>query len=177
MHHLRPLVEPVEATMRTFVKGSHDGPRGHRQIGEDVTGNLTASVFRDAIDHSSASNIHVSPLLPGLPEDRAIIEIRRNLATIFVLDFSASINSLGTITFTTVPGDTPKRLEQYLWPLKNKRGYVKLMPPLMWLDWVLRVSVARWGQSVIHRNLIAAPSPFRDCTRYPGSVVILSYTA
>lgn len=138
---------------------------------EDVTGNLTATVFRDAIEHGSTSNIHVSPLLPGLPEDRAIIEIRRNLSTIFVLDFSASINSLGNITHTTVPGDTPKRLEQYLWPLKNKRGYVKLMPPL---DAPLRVCVARWGHSVVHRCMIAAPSPFRDCARTRASPIILA---
>jgi hypothetical protein len=89
---------------------------------EDVTGNLTATVFRDAVDHSSPANIQVAPLVPFLPENRAVLEIRRGPTTLIVLDFSASINSLGTISFTSIPNDTPRRLEQYLWPQRNKRG-------------------------------------------------------
>lgn len=89
---------------------------------EDVTGNLTATVFRDAMDRTSPSNIRVSPLVPGLQENQAILEIKRESATIAILDFSASINSLGLITFSNSPGGTPRKIEQYLWPIRNKRG-------------------------------------------------------
>lgn len=92
---------------------------------EDVTGNLTATVFRDAVDHAGPANLRVSPLVPGLPENKAILEIRRENGTLVVIDFSASTNSLGLITFsslTTTTNTNPRKIEQYLWTTRNKRG-------------------------------------------------------
>lgn len=89
---------------------------------EDVTGNLTATVFRDAMNRTSPSNIRISPLVPGLAENQAILEIRRENATLVLLDFSASLNSLGLVTFSSSSSATPRKMEQYLWPMRNKRG-------------------------------------------------------
>jgi len=96
---------------------------------EDVTGNLTATVFRDAMNRTSPSNIRISPLVPGLAENQAILEIRRENATLVLLDFSASINSLGLVTFSNSSSATPRKMEQYLWPMRNKRGRMKRFLP------------------------------------------------
>lgn len=70
---------------------------------EDVTGNLTATIFKDAVDPTSLANVRVSPLLPGLPENRAVLEVKRANVCLFVLDFAANQNSLGMITITGAP--------------------------------------------------------------------------
>ena len=107
---------------------AHDAPpprlmaAGTIRYFEDVTGNLTATVFRDAMNRTSPSNIRISPLVPGLAENQAVLEIRRENATLVLLDFSASINSLGLVTFSNSSSATPRKMEQYLWPMRNKRG-------------------------------------------------------
>lgn len=86
---------------------------------EDVTGNLTTTIYRDAHSSSSDANVRVSPIIPGLPEDSAVIEIKADHGVINVLDFAASTNSLGTVSLSGAPS---KSMESYLYPKKNKRG-------------------------------------------------------
>jgi hypothetical protein len=58
---------------------------------------------------------------------QAVLEIRCENATLAVLDFSASINSLGPNTFSNSPGSTPRRIYGQC---ETKEGmYLLLCPP------------------------------------------------
>ncbi|KAF8317677.1 DUF300-domain-containing protein [Clavulina sp. PMI_390] len=116
---VNPPSPPIDAEDISSAPSSPDGmAAGVVRYFEDVTGNLTATVFRDALDHTSTANLKVSPLVPGLPEHKAVLEIRQD-AKVACVDFSASVNSLGTIS---LPDANPRKIEQYLWPVRNKRG-------------------------------------------------------
>jgi hypothetical protein len=90
---------------------------------EDLRGSLTSTSFKHALSASVA--LTLAPLL-NLPEDRAIIQIKKGHATLVVLDFSASTGrGLGSITYITFASRSKAMpMEEYLKPTTPRSGCV-----------------------------------------------------
>lgn len=91
---------------------------------EDLRGGLTSTTFKHALYGGVA--LTLAPLL-NLPEDRAIVQIKKGHSTLVVLDFSASTGKgLGSITYIAFAA-RPKAMpmEEYLKPTPPRSGWVE----------------------------------------------------
>jgi hypothetical protein len=88
---------------------------------EDLRGSLTSTSFKHA--PSGALALTLAPLL-NLPEDRAIVQIKKAQATLVVLDFSASAGQgLGSITYIlSAPRPRAIPMEEYLKQTRPRSG-------------------------------------------------------
>jgi len=89
----------------------------------DITGSITCTEFRaiDADDHTTS--ITLKPVLSGLPEHKAITEVKRGRRTLVVLDFSAYEKQIGSVALIAL-GRPPIPIEQFFKRTRHLQGAI-----------------------------------------------------